>query len=357
MKERNSNIELLRFLSAIGILLGHSASKGQGIILSSGINNLFFHFCGSLANIGSMILAIISFYFMYDRTFSIKNALKIWFKTLFYYSVITVILLMFDYISIDKKVITYLLPIAGRPYWFVCAWLVFYFLRMMIDFFIKKIKNTKLVCMIVVTMFCFVPYFISNSVLTNELFYFVALYFLTIYCLHNANNIKFMTSSKRVCLIFILVTIISIGNWGINKIYNYKEIPYSTSSCFLSDSRSPFVIAIGIVIVYLLINMNKRNNAFISYLGGLSFGIYLFHCHPFIKNDLFYQVFKFEEYINTEYIYLLLVTMIIITIVSVMIMEYFENKLFEKIIRSHRVDEFITLFDKKYNEIFENTSS
>ena len=32
MKNRNSNIEIMRFLSAVGILLGHSAFEGQGIL-------------------------------------------------------------------------------------------------------------------------------------------------------------------------------------------------------------------------------------------------------------------------------------------------------------------------------------
>lgn len=181
MKERNSNFELIRFLAAIGILLGHSASKGQGIVNSEGINNLFFHFIGCFANMGSMLLAMISFYFMHNTDFSLKRIFKIWFKTIFYYSIITSVLLFAGKAHLGINTIKYFFPVSGVPYWFVCAWIVFSIFRPVIDYVIKKVNDYRTVCIVVVILFCVIPFLFSNSILYDELTLFIAYYCIVVF--------------------------------------------------------------------------------------------------------------------------------------------------------------------------------
>ena len=190
MRNRNSNIEIVRFFSAVGILLGHSASKGQGILYSDGLYNLFFHVIGCFANMGSMILAMISFYFMWDKNFSSKRIFRIWFQTLFYYSVITILLLLLRKISINRDVVQYFFPVCGRPYWFVTAWIVFCLFRPIFDHILKVINNYKCVCIYTTILFYVVPFLFTNSVLNDELTLFIALYSLTVYLINVKKKIN-----------------------------------------------------------------------------------------------------------------------------------------------------------------------
>lgn len=179
--ERNSNFELVRFLAAIGILLGHSASKGQGIINSEGINNLFFYLIGCFANMGSMLLAMISFYFMHNTDFSLKRIFKVWFKTIFYYSIITTILLLAGKVHFGINIIKYFFPVCGVPYWFVCAWIVFSIFRPIIDYVLKKVNDYKNVCIVVVILFSVIPFLFYNSILYDELTLFFTYYCIVVF--------------------------------------------------------------------------------------------------------------------------------------------------------------------------------
>lgn len=347
MKSRNSNIELVRYLSAVGILLGHSAYKGQGIACSEGVYNLFFHTIGSFADMGSMLLAMISFYFMWNSEFSSKRILKIWFQTFFYYSVITVFLLTFGKIGVDRNTIQYFWPVCGRPYWFVTAWIVFALGRPLFDYLLKIINDYKNMCVYTVVAFCVIPFCFKNSILDDEMTLFIALYCLTVYLISIRS--KFTIKNVNICIAIYIISTLSmgIGDFLLQKRFGleYNGIIELTSSC------SPLMIGGGGAIFILLLSLPDKSTSFFNVLGSTSLGIYLFHCHPLIKNDLFWSCFNLDEYINSKAIIIVLFVIVLIVSVCCFVMNFIEKKLFDLIIRVSVIDNAIFFIDEKYKKL------
>ena len=120
----------------------------------------------------------------------------------------------------------------------------------------------------------------------------------------------------------------------------------------LSSSFSPLMLLSGITIMCLLLTLSKKESKFVNLLGSTSLGIYLLHCHPLIKNDLFWQFFDFDKYINSKAIILVLFIIVIVTILCVLVMNYFENKVFELIIKLPQISRAIVWADKKYDSLY-----
>lgn len=349
MEKRNSNYELVRFIAAVSILLGHAASKGNGILLSTGVNNAFFHVLGCGANLGSGILAAISFWFMLERRFSTKQVLKIWFKTWFYYTLICLVELLLGNIVIGKDVFTYAFPICGRPYWFVTAYIIFYFIRPMLETFFLKLKNPKYVCYGMIFLFCLVPFVFNNSVLQDELTLFAGIYAIVFLVATQYRETKIKGVGILGAIILLLM---SIGNWALQRGYIYKGIDYNLSNITIfSTSYSPFILLIIVLMMFYLKDLPEKKNVICNkFLGGGSLGIYLFHCHPLIKDNIFWNHFSFGENINSVKIWGILIVIILFTVISVFIIDYLEEKTFNKLLSVSWVQRIIQKIDSVYNE-------
>lgn len=122
-ENRNSSLELLRIIAGILIVIGHASSKGGAMLGTTGANNVIAHIFALGANIGSNLLATIGFYFMIGSKF--KSWLRIWFWIMYYYFGILIGGIILAEGTISANMIFKGLPIVGRPYWFITAYLLF----------------------------------------------------------------------------------------------------------------------------------------------------------------------------------------------------------------------------------------
>lgn len=79
-RERNSNIELLRIISMLCIVIGHFVGQ-SGILKIYNINNFNIIFLNIISNglrIATNIFLMIGTYFMVDSKYKSKNILKIY---------------------------------------------------------------------------------------------------------------------------------------------------------------------------------------------------------------------------------------------------------------------------------------
>ena len=351
MEKRNSNYELVRFVAAVSILLGHAASKGNGILLSTGINNAFFHVLGCGANLGSALLAAISFWFMFGRRFSAKQVFKIWFKTWFYYVLICLIEMLLGNIVFGKDMFKYAFPIFGRPYWFITAYIVFYFVRPMLDASLLKIKKPNYVCYGMIIAFCIVPFFFNNSVLQDELTLFAGLYAI-VFLIANQDR-KIRIRGVGIWVISLLL-IMGIGNWSMQRWYSHMGRDYSLGNVTIfSLSYSPMVLLIVVLVMSYLKSMPEKNSVICNkfFGGGHSLGIYLLHCHPLIKEDIFWKHFSLEKYLNSPNIWWILFFMVIISVVCVLIIDYIEEKVFNKLLFLPKIQQIINKTDAIFNSV------
>ncbi len=330
---RNTKVEILRIISSLIIVMGHSASKGGAIIHTQGILNLIYHFIGIGANLGSNILIFISVYYWIETKYNFKNFIRVWLSCILYYCSVVLILFIIGYKFKVTDFVRYLLPISGRPYWFVTAYIVTFLLRPFIDRCLTNVKGKLLDCFfaLLTVLFILIPFIFSNTVLTNELLYFLYLY-LAIYW--SREKILFSHSIPWKLIAIVCVLTIGVGNYIIQYYAvmqgNNWDLAVITK---LSDSRCPILIICAFSIFASVIKAEESNNPAINRLCRCSLGVYLIHCHPFIKNDLIWEWTHFSDYYNS--ISLLFLTLVITFVSYLMallldiIFQYFMRKIFQ----------------------------
>lgn len=158
MKKRCSNIEALRIISMLMILMLHLLNYGRLLEKSNVLTAKEFciWFLEALCFVAVNCYVIIGGYFLVDSNFKIKRILKIWSETLFY----SILIYSIFYFTIYqektvKETLINFFPVFLRNYWFVTVYIVLLilspFLNKLINslsqkqytYLIEEIMNTK----------------------------------------------------------------------------------------------------------------------------------------------------------------------------------------------------------------------
>lgn len=118
--KRNSNIECLRIISMMMIVIGHYVSQNNIVTWNLSLNDGILWLLGSGSRIATNIFLIIGVYFMLDARFKAKRITSMYGQTVFYTYLLTVISLFISYSRISKKdILRGIAPFWGRALWFV----------------------------------------------------------------------------------------------------------------------------------------------------------------------------------------------------------------------------------------------
>lgn len=197
IENRNSSLELLRIIAGVLIVIGHASSKGGGILGTIGANNVIAHIFAIGANLGSNLLAIIGFYFMIDSKFKFRSWLRIWFLTIYYYFGILIGGIVLAGGTVSANMIFKGLPIIGRPYWFVTAYLLFMLFVPFLNYGLRNISLTIMRKLVFIStiIFAVLPILATNATIQNDLTFFLWLYLVVywlFYCEEKVWNKKIL---------------------------------------------------------------------------------------------------------------------------------------------------------------------
>ena len=131
VKERESNIELLRIFSMFLIVLFHLGY--HGIILSNTfiesniyINNIYLYFINILGKIGVNLFVLISGYFLVTKKkYNYKKILLFWLQILLY-SIIIYLVLTLVFKNNSIRLIEALMPLSYKKWWFATSYFILY---------------------------------------------------------------------------------------------------------------------------------------------------------------------------------------------------------------------------------------
>lgn len=337
MKNRNSNIELLRIVSIIMIVVGHYCYHGVGIDVVSkmplGINRFLLEIL-NIGNLGSVLFVIISGYFLIQsKKVKLKKICQIVFQVFFYSFFIYLILVIanLEHFSF-KNVLLSTFPFTFKLYWFSSAYLILYifhpYINLLLNSFTRKQNFTFIFIMFLI--FSFLSFLTTSDYYGNELIQFLLFYAIgaylykypkNIFNLHN-NNIKFLLLS----IAMIVVSIISI-----DLLSNYLPIVTKHSTYFLKRT-SPLVIIIDVCLFNIFNNFSFGNSKCINKIASLVFGVYLISDNRFLRIIIWNNLFKNLNYIKSPFLFIHILGSILLIVIICLIIELFRKYLFDKLI-------------------------
>lgn len=273
--KRESNIELLRIIAMMMVLLVHCNYFSLGPvnpedIAAAPLDSFVKAFAEQMCTICVNLFILISGWFKIKVSF--KGLASFLFQVLFYN-----ILIICTFNCTGNPISPNLIIVTLHNYWFVPAYLILYAISPVLNAFIDN--GTSKQYLTVIILFFLWEFFFgwATTIATDadSAFFnagysaisFIGLYLLAGF-LRKHCPWRFNIKAKSTILLYLLFSIIPAAIFIATK----KNLQ-NTSYC------SPFVIAAS-VSFFLTFEKIKFSNSFINSLGKSAFAIYLIHMHP-----------------------------------------------------------------------------
>lgn len=325
MKERKSNIELLRIISMIMIVAHHFSVHGKFVLKTTEfLNTVWLQLLSSGGKIGVNIFVIISGYFLIkSENINIKKLIKLILQILFYLIILTLIFVGFN---------LYPFSIKGISWWFAKTYLILYLIHPYINKMLNNLekleyKNFLLMLTIIFSIF---PTITSNTADDGNIMWFIYLYSIGGYLKKYLIIDKEKTNkyAKLTFLTYLLTFSITIVFLLIGKKYNI----FLEKSNYLFGMEKITTLIISVLFVLTFINLDIKSNKIINVISSTTFGIYLIHDNYYVKKYIWEQLFKNSNYANSNSLILYSIFVIIIVFLVCSLIEFTRIKIIEKML-------------------------
>lgn len=266
---RESNIELLRILCIIGILMMHTFSSVYSTV--SGFNLVYGTFINSICNTGVSIFILISGYFGIKP--NIKKIVSIEMTTIFY----ALLSLMVQYfvgqkISV-KDVFHSCFPVSSKVYWYITVYMLMMIFADYINMLPEKLdkKRFQRLILTMLLVFSILPSVLQIHVMNDSgkgvlnmlLIYLIGRYI-------RKYDLEIKDGFKSVGIAILLLGIEFALNYGLSMLKGGVGV-YAP---FARD-YSIFIVALS-VLIFLLMKKVKVSSSLINILAKNVIGVYLF---------------------------------------------------------------------------------
>ena len=324
MKKRNLNIELLRIISIIMIVISHyTVHKGiPNSSLPLGINRFFLEIF-TLGNIGTIIFVLITGYYLSQKKeFNLNKLIKLYFQ-IFFYSIVIYLLLVvlkLEPFSI-KNLLKALLPITSNQYWFATVYIILYLFYPFLNKFLNSINRQEHLEFLILNflIFSLLSTITNTYYYSNELIQFIFFYAIGAYLSKYKDNIF---KNNKINLIMLLSTsIILISSVIVFDLFTKID------STYLFSRNSLFTILLAISLFNLFINRKKdvKFKKIISLIASLVFGVYLISDNKYLRPIIWNNIFHTKDYVNSNMLLVHFFISIVLVIGGALIIEYFRK--------------------------------
>lgn len=296
---RNSSVELLRILAMGMIVLSHicchSGLDYTYSVLS--VNRLFVQF-GLLGDLGVAVFLLISGYFRSSfRIRALSRLLaQVWFYSVGLFLVCRFVL---GCPYTGEMLLQVFLPTIYNEYWFFTAYMILFlmspFINAMLDNLSRQQLKTMLILMVV--LWSVIPGLTKQHLYAAELPQFLMYYCLGAYFRmypHNRLQKKSLQWALTVGTFAVL--------FGLTVLLGYLErmTPEAFgASARLYNRNSPLVLAAAVGLLSLAVYAKPFTSRFINTLGGCTFGVYLIHDNPVVRELLWKDWLHWGHYFTS----------------------------------------------------------
>lgn len=295
--ERKSNLELLRIVSMIMIILHHYADHG-GFVFADGeitTNRIILQSIHLFGKMGICVFVLITGYFMVEASFRWKKVLKLILEVQFYSWICFGVTVLSGGIEFTwQRLFMTAFPVTTSLYWFVTTYLILYilspFLNILIHHLTKR-QHLQLI-LILLTIWSIIPTLLQVDLSYSQLGWFALLY-LTAAFLRLYPDEKWLARLKGlrsffVCYGFVLLTVLILD------VFEYMIPGFSVNMEYFGGQNKITTYLCALTLFMAFVNMEIKSSRFINEIASTTFGVYLLHDNAFISQVLW------TEWLDTD---------------------------------------------------------
>lgn len=285
VKQRNSNLELLRILSML-VIVAHHLVVNSGVrdlfAIDNGltVNALYLQLFGMWGKTAINTFIMISGYFMCKSKMTAKRFSKVYLESKFYVVVLFAIFLItgFENLGLSRLVNVLFGFQRNANNGFVSSFIVFY---LFIPFYNKLIEamDEKMHRWLVIIFICVMSVFptvLFNSSVAPEISWYIVIYFVAayirIYPMDWMKNNKICVPILLVSILLAIASIILVDTLGV-------RFGFTTAYYLLTDSNKVLAFVIGVFSFLVFNNIKIPYNKFINTVASTTYGVLLIHAN------------------------------------------------------------------------------
>lgn len=338
--ERKGNLELLRILCMILIIIHHYCLHGGIQDAETMIGNQFVSNIGLIiGRLASNGFVIITGYFLFQYKFKVQKIIKLILETIFYAILTNIVMIVLLGDEFQKYLAYSIFPISFKVNWFITAYLSIYILIPLIRPTLNKLtKQNYLILLLILG--------IAITIIPT--------------CLGMIYNTDVEPFGEIVSVLYVALIGGYISKFDVcifkNKIgdiiFILGGLLVASERIYLRNNQFGSII-IAVLLLDLFKKMQIKNNKLITFFSSSCLGVLLLHDNEFFNEAVWKKILKTEAYYTAPTLNLILhifvCTIAILLIGS--IIDYIRRKIEEKTI-GKILDRSKTL--EKVNEIFNN---
>ena len=127
--ERQSNMELLRIVAMLLVVIFHAACA-LDVSIPEGefsVAHFFLRLCYAAGDLGNSLFILISGHFLVRSAFSLRRVLRLWAQTLFYSLLLGALALAAGRHFSAREALQVVAPVLSNSYWFITGYIAFSF--------------------------------------------------------------------------------------------------------------------------------------------------------------------------------------------------------------------------------------
>lgn len=336
IKQRESNIELLRILAMFLIVLHHYCVN-SGLVQIMDLdhitaNTVLVQFMSIGGKVGVNIFFLISGFYMVNSSMKWIKVCKL-LGQIFILNII--VFLFLTSLGYDYGIKDYLriIPIVfSVPDSFIASYLMVYLLSSLINKFVKTLNKKEFGYLLGILLFYYV--ILQSFFLQNTWHYFgwaFVLYLVGAYIkLFDMCSLKLPFGKLSILLVLII--------WGCILAVDFVGVKYGFRgwTFFIGDSNKITVFLLGLSIFFYFLNLRVKYNKFINLVAGASFGVLLLHANNHIMRqwlwkDFLDNVFYFDNPFMWVHMFISVIAVYVVcTIIELLRKNYIEDPIFNK---------------------------
>ena len=345
--ERLSNLDLIRIVAMLLIILSHALTYG-GVIENAGLFSFQYYFATVLKGISRLainLFVLVSGYFLYKSEFKLHKLILLISPVFFYSVIIYFVLSTTGIIDFSISGVVYsIFPTTLGLYWFVTVYVGLLVLSPFLNIALNALTK-KQHFILLLTLFLLFSVWSTLTVFTttlnfgrgNGVVWLIVVYCFGAYFRRFKQDFILKKRGKPLILFIILILLVPVSKFCISYLINTPITSFVSASVLINGSDTfmlrnsflSFVASLLCFILFLNIKIKStKSKKVISFVSPLIFGVYLIHDNQYLRTVL-WKLINMPYHMQKIYFPVYLLIVVVTIFVICIIIEWGRQRLFK----------------------------